>query len=220
MMLELKNVIKTISYVFFFSSSSFIPWPCLLSLSSNGMMNVQADSLTPLLGWQCGANDLVASNSLYQKKPIALLEHSRTYKTVSGVTYWSYVCIVSSSEFLPPINGCCSSTAPEGQWTWVVTCVYNVILHLFACSLAMVHPIPLKGWISVQGHRGLTSGFTVTLSWEINEARAQKGSHRTVHICTNQHCFVTTIFSQLCQMWSGGTNVLHFTHLHRIFTHK
>lgn len=60
-----------------------------------------------------------------------------------------------------------------------------------------VHSIPLKGWISAQGHWGVTSGSTVTLSWEINEARAQKGSLRTVHICTNQHCFVTTIFSQL-----------------------
>lgn len=40
----------------------------------------------------------------------------------------------------------------------------------------------------------MTSGSAVTLSWEINEAYVQKGSLRTVHICANQQCFVTTVF--------------------------
>lgn len=72
-----------------------------------------------------------------------------------------------------------------------------------------VHPIPLKGWVLDQGRWGVTSGSAVTVSWEINEARSQKGSLRTVHICANQQCFVTTFFFLGSVRWDQKAQMCH-----------
>lgn len=123
---------------------------------------------------------------------------------MSRVTYWDHiylsVCLSIWCWNVLHILKAVHSLIQEAirhEWWQVRTMWYYTLLPAH-CA----HPIPLKGWISVQGHWGVTFGSTVTLSWEINEARAQKGSLRTVHICTNQQCFVTTIFSQFCQMRS------------------
>lgn len=120
---------------------------------------------------------------------------------MSRVTYWDHiylsVCLSiwcwNVLHILKAVHSLILEAIRHEWWTmWYYTLL----------PAHCVHPIPLKGWISVQGRWGVTFGSTVTLSWEINEARAQKGSLRTVHICTNQQCFVATIFSQFCQMRS------------------
>ncbi len=128
---------------------------------------------------------------------MALLDNCKTNSRMSRVTYWDHIYLSIWFWNVPPVLKAVHLLIQEAirhEWWHVWTMWY--------CTFFPFFPIPLKGWVSVQGHWGVTSGSTVTLSWEINEARAQKGSLRTVHICTNQHCFVTTIFSQLCQMRS------------------
>lgn len=111
---------------------------------------------------------------------------------MSRVTYWDhiYLSIYFWNVLLifKAVHSLIQATIRH-EWWHVWTMWYYTLLPAHC-----VHPIPLKGWIFVRGRWGVTSGSTVTLSWEINEARAQKGSLRTVHICANQHCFVTTIF--------------------------
>lgn len=203
-----------------FSSFSFLGLACYPS--GNDMINVQGGkNRTPLLGWQCGTNDVVASNALYRERTNGftgpLLDSPQDVKGYLSGSHLS-ICLsshlVCETSFVEAVHWLVQEAVRHECWHVWTTWHYTLL------AARCVHPIPLKGWISVQGHWGVTSGSTVTLSWEINEARAQKGSLRTVHICTNQRCFVTTIFSQLCQMRSEGTNVPHFTHLRRIFTHK
>lgn len=111
---------------------------------------------------------------------------------MSRVTYWDhiyqYIYFWDVPLNLKAVHWLIQSTMGHECWHVWTMCYYTLL------PARCVHPIPLKGWIFVLGHWGVTSGSTVTLSWEINEARAQKGSLRTVHICANQHCFVTTIF--------------------------
>lgn len=104
---------------------------------------------------------------------------------MSRVTYWNCVHLsvsVTTSEMFPS-----SSAIPRRTWVWHVwTLLYSTLLPYTSYSL--------KGRIFAQGHCGVTSGSTLTLSWEINEACVQKDSPRTVHICANQLCFATTVF--------------------------